>query len=110
MQLGRCGASSVKPLLLYSTAPWFSAMITKVSRKPLVKDGSKLAPKEGRWVNGQKDKLVASSAYPMEWCTMVAHDHADYLRHRPGSGSFFRARSSVCSPPTIDISDDETDQ
>jgi hypothetical protein len=90
LQLGRVGAKSVKPLKLVGTAPWLNGVAETVQRRPMLDSPESLVEQKGRWLTGKKAQMVESSAYPMEFCNIIAKAHADYMHHRAGTGHFFK--------------------
>ena len=70
--LGRAGATSVKPMRLYGTAPWMSVLAARISARPMLGERKRLAPRRGNWVVGNRRALTASAEYPLPLCRMVA--------------------------------------
>ena len=70
--LGRVGASSVKPMQLYGTAPWMTVLASRISARPMLRGRRGLASRRGNWVVGDRSALTASAEYPLLFCRMVA--------------------------------------
>ncbi len=76
VELGRVGASSVKPLSLRGNAPWLTSLALEVRRRPRDHNLRPLTARRGRWVMGRHRHLRNSAAYPEAFCEIVARKHA----------------------------------
>ena len=84
VQLFNWGASSLKPLTLWGTAPWLSALESSNSRRAAANVGRSrdtltvVNPDGSR--TGRRAELTESGAYPTAFCQEVARLHLDWCQ------------------------------
>ena len=83
VELGRVGAQSLKPLVLYGTAPWLVEFARDVRARPRPLALARLCRRRGRWVAGITGSLRRSAHYPPMFCSMVASRQAAFCRMAP---------------------------
>jgi len=81
VDLGRAGATSPKPLVLWGTACWLDRLAGTIRRRPALSQPRRLTEATGRFVNGKKTDLEHSAAYPRVFGTIVARAHAHSINH-----------------------------
>lgn len=87
VNLGDWGAPSLKPITLFGTAPWLQQLLVLSERRKSAEAWSsssapkrqKLATNINGRVTGNRDRLVASAAYPPEFCHEVAKLHIAHM-------------------------------
>ena len=81
LELGRAGSPTPKPITLVGTVRWLRTVAVQVRRRPMVTSGRTLTTVRPGSVDGNRDALAASAAYPRVFCCMVARLQAAAVEH-----------------------------